>query len=54
MMETLKALTVAREKHSGQLRKDDQPYIIHSIEATMQIFENEKAKQKYKSMEEKL
>ena len=31
MKETLKALAFAREKHSGQFRKSDEPYIIHPL-----------------------
>lgn len=31
MQETLRALYYAREKHSGQLRKSGQPYIIHPL-----------------------
>ena len=31
MKQTLKALAYAREKHSGQLRKSGQPYIIHPL-----------------------
>lgn len=30
MKETLKAISYAREKHSGQLRKSGQPYISSS------------------------
>ena len=31
MKETLMALTFAREKHSGQMRRSGQPYIIHPL-----------------------
>ena len=31
MTETLKALSYAREKHSGQLRKSGEPYFVHPL-----------------------
>ena len=36
MNETLRALAYAREKHTGQMRKSGEPYIVHPLDHGVQ------------------